>query len=90
MTAIDDLSRSLVPFEQDTLVMVLEMSPSSWLAAGVIPGIERWPRRKLDPDPTAPSQSVERWRAEAMSAGRSIAWIALAFEAGRDGFWLAR
>jgi transposase len=53
MTSIDDLSRSLVPFEQDTLVLVLEMSPSSWLAAAVIPGIERRPRRKLDPDPTA-------------------------------------
>ncbi len=33
---------------------------------------------------------LERWRAEAMKGGRTIGRIALAFEAGRDGFWLAR
>ena len=31
-----------------------------------------------------------RWRAEATQKGRPIARIAVAFEAGRDGFWLAR
>jgi transposase len=31
-----------------------------------------------------------RWRDETVRAGRKIARIALAFEAGRDGFWLAR
>jgi transposase len=31
-----------------------------------------------------------RWRAEATKAGRTIKRIAVAFEAGRDGFWLAR
>jgi transposase len=30
------------------------------------------------------------WRDEAVRAGRTITRIALAFEAGRDGFWLAR
>src|SRR6266511_2029242 len=33
---------------------------------------------------------VERWRNEAVRAGRPIRRIALAYEAGRDGFWLAR
>jgi transposase len=52
MTQVDDLSRSLITFEQNsTMVVVLEMSQSSWLAAGVIPGIERRPLKKLDPDP---------------------------------------
>ena len=31
-----------------------------------------------------------RWRDEAVRAGRTITRIAVAFEAGRDGFWLAR
>ncbi len=44
MTQVDDLSRSLITFEQNsTMVVVLEMSQSSWLAAGVVPGIERRP-----------------------------------------------
>jgi len=33
---------------------------------------------------------VQRWREEATKAGRTIARIAVAYEAGRDGFWLAR
>ncbi len=54
MTQVDDLSRSLIAFEQNsTMVVVLEMSQSSWLAAGVVPGIERRPLKKLDPDPSA-------------------------------------
>ena len=91
MTQVDDLSRSLIAFEQNsTMVVVLEMSQSSWLAAGVVPGIERRPLKKLDPDPMALLRLVEGWRDHAMKAGRMITRIVLAFEAGRDGFWLAR
>ena len=32
----------------------------------------------------------QRWREEAAKYGHAIARIAIAFEAGRDGFWLAR
>src|SRR5258708_7182032 len=91
MTQVDDLSRSLITFEQNsTMVVVLEMSQSSWLAAGVVPGIERRPLKKLDPDPMALLRLVEGWRDHAMKVGRMITRIVLAFEAGRDGFWLAR
>jgi transposase len=91
MTQVDDLSRSLITFEQNsTMVVVLEMSQSSWLAAGVVPGIERRPLKKLDPDPTALLRLMEGWRDHAMKVGRMITRIVLAFEAGRDGFWLAR
>lgn len=42
MTQPNDLSRSLAPLVQDqTLVAVVELSLSSWLVAGVVPGIER-------------------------------------------------
>ena len=91
MIQVDDLSRSLIAFEQiSTLVIVVELSQSSWLAAGVIPGIERRPLKKLDPDPTALLHLVEGWRDRATKAGRAITRTVLAFESGRDGFWLAR
>ena len=46
----NDLSRSLVALDQDsTIVAVVEMSQSSWLVAGMLPGIERQPRKKLEP-----------------------------------------
>ena len=91
MTHVDDLSRSLLAFDQaTTLVVVVEMSEASWLVAGLVPGVDRQPMKKVAPDPAELSRLLERWRAEAMRAGRSIGRIALAYEAGRDGFWLAR
>ena len=46
----NDLSRSLVALDQDgTIIAVVEMSQSSWLVAGMLPGIERQPRKKLEP-----------------------------------------
>jgi hypothetical protein len=48
----NDLSRSLVALDQNsTIIAVIEMSQSSWLVAGMLPGIERQPRRKLEPSP---------------------------------------
>src|SRR5436305_2386090 len=87
----NDLSRSLVALDQDsTIIAVVEMSQSSWLVAGMLPGIERQPRKKLEPSPERLLGLLHRWRDEAIKAGRKIARIALAYEAGRDGFWLAR
>jgi transposase len=38
----NDLSRSLVALDQNsTIIAVIEMSQSSWLVAGMLPGIER-------------------------------------------------
>jgi transposase len=85
------LSRSLVALDQDsTIIAVIEMSQSSWLVAGMLPGIERQPRKKLEPSAERLLGLLHRWRDEAVKAGRKITRIALAFEAGRDGFWLAR
>ena len=87
----DDLSRSFVPFQQDgTLVAVVELSRSSWLVAGLVPGIGRHPLKKLDPSEEALLALLRRWRDEAAGAGRTITRLAVAFEAGRDGFRLAR
>src|SRR5260221_5869384 len=91
MPEVDDLSRSIAVFDQArTLLVVVEMSQLSWLVAGMVPGLERRPLKKLDPDPAALVRLIERWRSEAEKAGWPIDRIALAFEAGRDGFWLAR
>src|SRR3954464_2751908 len=88
---VNDLSRCLNPLDMDaTLVAVIEMSQSSWLVAGVVPGVERQPLKKLEPDEQALLRLLQRWRDEATKAGRRIGRITLAFEAGRDGFWLAR
>jgi transposase len=35
-------------------------------------------------------QLLYRWRDEAIKAGKEITQIAVAYETGRDGFWLAR
>ncbi len=91
MKPVDDLSRSLVAFDQESAVVaVIELSNASWLVAGTLPGVARRPLKKLDPDPAALEQLLTRWRIEAESAGRSISRVIVAYEAGRDGFWLAR
>src|SRR3979409_2526816 len=91
MQKLNDLSRSLTALEPDgTLIAVIEMSLSSWLVAGIVPGVERQPLKKLAVDESALLKLLHRWREEAEKAGRRIERIAVAFEAGRDGFWLAR
>src|SRR6201984_2068088 len=56
----------------------------------LLPGIERQPRKKLEPSPERLLALLHRWRYGAFRAARTITRMALAFEAGRDGFWLAR
>ena len=91
MPQLNDLSRSLITLEQDaTLIAVIEVSLSSWLVAGIVPGVERQPLKKLAVDESALLKLLHRWREEAEQAGHKIKRIAVAFEAGRDGFWLAR
>jgi transposase len=88
---LNDLSRSLTTLDvQHTLIAVIEMSLSSWVVAGIVPGVERQPLKKLDTDENALLKLLDRWRKEAQRAGHKIRRIAVAFEAGRDGFWLAR
>lgn len=87
----DDLSKSLVALDQHrTLIAVIELSLSSWLVAGIVPGMERHPLKKLPAEEEALLRLLQRWRDEAVKAGRTITRTAVAFEAGHDGFWLAR
>src|ERR1700760_4863773 len=60
----NDLSRSLVALDQNsTIIAVVEMSQSSWLVGGILPGIERQPRKKLEPSPERLLALLHRWRA---------------------------
>jgi transposase len=87
----DDLSRSLVALDQcGTLIAVVELSLATWLVGGMIPGIERDPLKKLVPDEEGLLKLLHRWCDEAVRAGHRITRIVVGFEAGRDGFWLAR
>jgi transposase len=87
----NDLSRSLVALDQHrTLIAVVELSLATWLVGGLVPGIEREPLKKLTPDAEGLLKLLQRWRDEAVKVGHTITRIVVAFEAGRDGFWLAR
>ena len=70
----NDLSRSLIALDQDsTLITVVEMSQSSWLVGGILPGIERQPRKKLEPSPERLLALLHRWRDEEISRG--LRWL---------------
>src|SRR5437899_1269590 len=72
----NDLSRSLVALDQNsTIIAVIEMSQSSWLVAGMLPGIERQPHKTLEPSPERLLAVLHRWRDEAVRAGRTITRI---------------
>ena len=52
----NDLSRSLTALDMGTtLIAVVEMSLSSWLVSGIVPGVERQPLKKLKTDENASS-----------------------------------
>jgi len=48
MQKLNDLSRAITALEPDgTWIAVIEMRLSSWLVAGIVPGVERQPLKKL-------------------------------------------
>jgi hypothetical protein len=83
--------KSFTAFDQGTtLLAVVELSRNFWLVAGIIPGIVRQPSKKFAPDENELLTLVCQWQQRAVKAGRWIRRVVVAFEAGRDGFWLAR
>src|SRR6516162_11719211 len=88
---IDLSKKSPTTFEQGaTLVAVVELSKKLWLVAGIVPGIDRHPLKKFEADENRLLALLHHWQQQAVRAGREIKRIVVAFEAGRDGFWLAR
>ena len=72
-----DLSRSLIALDRNsTIISVVELSQSSRLVAGMLPGIERQPRKKLEPSqngclPCCIAGCSATWRGRASSSARS-------------------
>ena len=76
-----DLSRSFTALNQDnTLIVVIEMGLSSWLVAGMVPGVERQPLKKLEPDENQLLKLMNRWRHEALQTGHPIERVVVAYE----------
>jgi transposase len=92
MTDFFDAHRPATAFDHDsTLVVVMELSGKSWLLGAAVPGVSRRPKRGVTPgDMTAFSRALEGWKREAAKAGRTITRVVVAYEAGADGFWIAR
>jgi len=91
MTDPFDVRKSDTPLDQSrTLVAVIELSQSSWLVGGIIPGVERSPLKKLKPQKEDLFKLLVRWRDQAVKAGHAIQRVTVACECGRDGFWLVR
>jgi transposase len=68
----NDLSYCLMALDRDqTLIAVVELSLSSWLVAGVVPGVERQPLKKLKPEPGLLFEILHRWRLEAKRSGQA-------------------
>lgn len=74
-----------------TLVLALELSSKSWEVGSAVPGVVRCPFKKLPyRDIDGLLQVIDRWRQESVDAGRTICRTVLVYEAGQDGFWIAR
>jgi transposase len=88
----EQTSHATTAFDYDsTLALALELSGKSWEVGAVLPGVSRRPRRSLAPrDMIGLLKQIERWKAEALRAGCSVQRTVLTYEAGRDGFWIAR
>src|ERR1700733_12700170 len=86
-----DLSKSLAVLDPDsTLIVVIELSQSSWLVAARAPGLARDPLKKLPPDPEQLFKLIERWREESRRAGRVVRRGCVALGGGGGGVWVAR
>jgi transposase len=92
MTEFFDAHRPATAFDHDsTLVVAMELSGKSWQLGAVIPGVSRRPKTGVKArDMNEVMRVVDRWKAEAVRAGKTIGRIVVAYEAGRDGFWIAR
>jgi transposase len=74
-----------------TIVAVLELSGKNWLFGAIAPGVKTRAKRSFPArDIAGVTKALEQWKAQAEKAGFAIARTVLAYEAGRDGFWIAR
>lgn len=92
MSEMFNPSAAATAFDHNTtIVAVLELSGKNWLFGAVAPGVTKRAKRGFAArDIAAVTKALEQLKAQAQKAGFAVARIALAYEAGRDGFWIAR
>lgn len=73
-----------------TIVAVVELSGKSWVVGAQVPGVARQPRHSIKTRWEDLVALLDRLRRRAAAAGKRVDRVVLAYEAGRDGFWLAR
>ena len=70
---------------------VLELSGKSWRLDASAPGVSRRPLRQFEPkDIAGVLRAIDPWKIEASRAGDDVGRVAVGYEAGPDGFWIAR
>jgi transposase len=90
-TMQDDTTKPPVAFDHEaTIIAVVELSRNVWMVAGRVPGLARRPVKKTAERAAGLLRILRNWQAEAERTGRQLERVIVAFEAGRDGFWLAR
>ena len=92
MSEAFDPRKSATAFDQaSTLVAVLELSGKSWRAGASEPGVSRRPSRQLEArDIDGALRAIDQWKSEAIKAGHDVRRVVVGYEAGPDGFWIAR
>jgi transposase len=75
---------------ESTIVAVVELSARSWLVGAQVAGVPRQCRQKLAPSAEGLLDHLDHLRQRAEKAGKRVSRVVVAYEAGRDGFWLAR
>ena len=73
-----------------TIVGALELSSTKWMLAVQLPGVARHSRYTLAANGPELAALIEKLKTRAAAAGRTITRVILTYEAGRDGFWIAR
>jgi len=75
----------------NTLLVAIELSFSSWLVAARMPGADKSRIHKIEGgDAIALLALITGLKARATDQARQTVAVACCFEAGRDGFWLQR
>lgn len=75
---------------ESTIVAVVELSARTWLVGTQVAGVPRQCRQKLVPSAEVLLDHLDHLRQRAGKAGKRVSRVVVAYEAGRDGFWLAR
>jgi transposase len=78
------------PDYDSTIIGALELSEKKWVLAVQLPGVKRHSRHVVEARGEELFAFVDRLKARCAVAGHKIKRVILTYEAGRDGFWLAR